>query len=707
MHRHLFLLAIGLVVGCGGNPGPAAHPSITSFTATPATPIPVGSSSQLTAIFSGGSGLVNPGGLAISSGTPLQVSPTSTTTYTLVVSSGAATQQASATVTVNAARATVGTRGATLQAPDGATLVVPSGALDGDTELSIRSTTDAPPGGVGASSPLYAFEPSGLLFARPVRVILPLPAGVNSGSVYWSRLDGTGFDPIGGIVDAASHTITITTPHFSKAVIGQLSSTRTVTGVGQVTWISATTRQSVPIDFVGQGVEALVADSGGTLVSIPGVPGTGVAAGTFTMPGVPTGEYILHSGSTYLVTDSNTPDLGSLRGGRPGLVPFSQSAVAHISVTGLETWASGSWLEFYATEANDWDFFTDFWASLNPGDTSTSFDFNVADCNGVTGGCSEIGATDHVVLAEVASRTSPTGLAYTAMSRLVEFPPPVTLTSGGSANLSGTMQDVSQNNTLSVDFRGTQWDVVAKEGHPDALSLCLPQHTDCFLGILAQPGLADDGFYGPNADPLIMYVDGTTDIQTGTLHYGSPEGVASGSWGSFFDARVGRGYFPPPLPGSSGLAGRLASFGVWNGTEWTATPARSQAGPVVPPVSMVRNPTVGGQSLFVSQVGIGLTPTFAWTEPEIGPVDFYQIDIVKLVINASHRTVSQPVGSIATRRTSLTLPSGILTAGVPYIFSISAVAATSDATASLIADAPFKSSNDRATAYLSSGVLTP
>jgi O-glycosyl hydrolase len=65
--------------------------SITSFTAS-VNPIPVGqTSTQLTAVFAGGTGVITPGSngtsgsISVTSGTPVTVSPTSTTVFTLTV----------------------------------------------------------------------------------------------------------------------------------------------------------------------------------------------------------------------------------------------------------------------------------------------------------------------------------------------------------------------------------------------------------------------------------------------------------------------------------------------------------------------------------------------------------------------------------------------------------------------------------------------
>ena len=81
-------------------------PVITSFTASPST-IASGSSSSLTGVFSGGTGVITPGNIAATSGKAVSVSPTSTTTYTLTVtaSNGSSVNQ-SITVTVTFGSAT-------------------------------------------------------------------------------------------------------------------------------------------------------------------------------------------------------------------------------------------------------------------------------------------------------------------------------------------------------------------------------------------------------------------------------------------------------------------------------------------------------------------------------------------------------------------------------------------------------------------------
>jgi hypothetical protein len=76
-------------------------PSITSFAASPST-IAGGASTSLTAVFANGTGFITPGGIDVTSGKPVSVSPTTTTLYTLTVTppnGNAVSQSANVTVT--------------------------------------------------------------------------------------------------------------------------------------------------------------------------------------------------------------------------------------------------------------------------------------------------------------------------------------------------------------------------------------------------------------------------------------------------------------------------------------------------------------------------------------------------------------------------------------------------------------------------------
>ncbi len=82
------------------NPVAPAAPAITSFAANPAS-ITAGGSTNLTGVFTGGTGIITPGNLPATSGAAVSVSPTDTTTYTLTVTNSAGvTASKTATVTI-------------------------------------------------------------------------------------------------------------------------------------------------------------------------------------------------------------------------------------------------------------------------------------------------------------------------------------------------------------------------------------------------------------------------------------------------------------------------------------------------------------------------------------------------------------------------------------------------------------------------------
>jgi hypothetical protein len=500
------------------------------------------------------------------------------------------------------ASATVSVEGGTVTTPAGASVTVPAGAVDRPVTITLQTATATAPPGIGAVSPVYQFGPEGTVFAKPVTVSLPLQAGVTDASIYWSKLGSTTeFEPIGGTI--ANGFITVETPHFSRAVIGAASPVRTVNGVGKTTWISATARQTLPQDFTTIPVEAIVCDVSGCR-SIPAVPGTGAALGTFTIPGVPRGQYTLHAGDRYLVTNTSSPDLGTLRGGRPDVTPLgNHSALLDFRLMNLAWWQSGSLLELFSTEADDWDFDTGrvIDPPLADGQTELLFTFDLAFTDAGTPSLIRGSKGDHLYFAQLSNATSPTGAPYVAMSRLIQFPLFDTVVDG-TVHLEGTLLDVQQTNSIAADFRGSAFSAaMAAEANPRSVLDC--QAGGCIFAVVAQPGTRNDGFYGANADLLILNGLSDVDLLTGTMTYGSPANAGLvGSWGEMgvvrWNGRVSYQLFGT-LPAS-----------IASGIEWTAD-ARAFALPrvVTPPISFVRNPRIDGVDAFADQTLASTTPT--------------------------------------------------------------------------------------------------
>jgi len=605
--------------------------------------------------------------------------------------------------------ATVGATGGTITTNDGLTVAIPPGALDGTTTISVTTTDVAPPSGIGAVSPVYEFEPDGMVFASPIQVTLPLPAGVTSASVYWSQLaPGTGFDSLGGTINGS--TITVDTVHFSYAVIGDPSNDRTVTGVAQDTWISATSRQSLPSDASGQSLEAIVEDSMGNLVSRPG---TFAADGTFTIPNVPNGQYLLHAFSPstehlLMVTSGNAPDLGRRFGGKPLAQRsiLTQPTTLELNISNLESWDEGDTLEMWSSQVDNWSFGLEDFDPVTPGATSKSFSIDGFSIYNTFATAEIIGPGDVLTVGQMTLQQSTNNVPYLGMARVGTVTQPFSMLDGQTNVANVTLAPLTGPNaeTLNVDYRGTSFvDALNTYGYPtrEVCDFC-----GGFVGALAQPGLVTDGFYSANAD-LMLLLD---NAETGTNHLTgditfAKETSLDGTWGTLYVARFNRRHIT--VRADSTGPGPLLEVSAFDGVSWVTTKAGLQAAAITPPLTPVQNATVNGNPFFAGGGLVGETPTVAWTAPAVGTPLFYKIEVLKLTLLANGRTGGVSVAQVSTPETSFTFPPGILSASDTYVFSITAQASTSAASGhgTALATAPFKATNEVATARISSGVF--
>ncbi len=115
--------------------------------------------------------------------------------------------------------ATIGASGGTLSVDGGRIeIIVPSGALSSDTEITARQITNMAFGGIGAA---YRFGPAGTTFAKPITLKFSASAGdmanSNIGTLGIAFQDSDGYWNLipGATVDATTKTVTVTTDHFS------------------------------------------------------------------------------------------------------------------------------------------------------------------------------------------------------------------------------------------------------------------------------------------------------------------------------------------------------------------------------------------------------------------------------------------------------------------------------------------------------------
>ncbi len=197
-------LVVALVSGCGGSGASPASGGPSPGAAGPATPAAAAATPAAATPLPGG---------------PAVATPVDGPTVIDVPHAVVATQSVAA-------------QGATLTS-DGVTLVVPAGAVAAATTVEItrldapfqqnpyaRDEADAVP--AAPVGPALDFGPAGVTFASPVSVSLAydpaaIPAGYDTIAVaYWS---GTRWAILGGTVDPAAHTVTVTQDAFEGEIL--------------------------------------------------------------------------------------------------------------------------------------------------------------------------------------------------------------------------------------------------------------------------------------------------------------------------------------------------------------------------------------------------------------------------------------------------------------------------------------------------------
>jgi len=108
----------------------------------------------------------------------------------------------------------VGPAGGTIEGPAGASLIVPGGAVDADTTISIKVAAPGSHPALDASfavaGQVFAFEPHGLTFASPVTITLPV-TGQTGDLVALRSEPAAPWEPVPANITGSTATITTTT----------------------------------------------------------------------------------------------------------------------------------------------------------------------------------------------------------------------------------------------------------------------------------------------------------------------------------------------------------------------------------------------------------------------------------------------------------------------------------------------------------------
>lgn len=103
------------------------------------------------------------------------------------------------------------------------------------------------------------------------------------------------------------------------------------------------------------------------------------------------------------------------------------------------------------------------------------------------------------------------------------------------------------------------------------------------------------------------------------------------------------------------------------------TASELQRGPLRPILSLPQSVAIDGSPAMVARDRVALSPTITWQAPALGTVSFYALQLVRLVDDPERETPAIVAGTFLTSRTEVTIPPGVLQAGMRYYLELTAV----------------------------------
>jgi hypothetical protein len=573
----------------------------------------------------------------------------------------------------------VGPAGGTFTSPGGITVTVPAHALDRMVTVTIAD--NAAPGPAGSHGAVFELGPGGVVFARPVTLDVAASYGGQTPACQFTSPASGAFEDIGG--KASSDGVTCKVVHTGRGYAAESSGARTFYGVSFATFnLTDGTIGNASVDLSQGTFSALISDGHGGYTTRTGA---GAKEGWFAVAGVPTGDFILNRGGTYIETSEDVADLGFDIAGRPGASEPTTATTIAMNVSGLETWVAGDDIDLLVPDIDTWYYALSLTASSgkpNAGDTSLT-GFTVDTLHQSVTSLLTIGnliQNDQAFLTQLSLRSTgdtPT-IDYLALSK-VFTPSPFTQTNGTTTTISGAFQPAPQQ-SLAIALRASQFANLGPMMGPN------PSSFGTTFNVVA---VTNDLAFGPFSLGANCLQSAPTDLDyAGTVMFGVPSAAFHPYAQVVTQFRVDY---------KLGSATALSQFAA---LEIDDQPTAFTTGPIVPVVGPVNGPMIAGHNGFATNSGVGLTPTIAWGAPSVGIASAYQLRVNHLV-EVSGLTEFQEVGRFTTAATQVSIPTGVLAAGETYFFSVTAIDAAIPPNALARAALPFASSR------VLSGQFTP
>jgi hypothetical protein len=446
-------------------------------------------------------------------------------------------------------------------------------------------------------------------------------------------------------------------------------STRTVSGTEIVHFKSG----PVPVDLSTTTIAALVPNgSGGYTV----LAGAGTSGGTFSIPNVPSGFYLLQIGPSYVWTSNTVVDADSISDYRSDVVPADPNTTSFtFDLTNLHLWQQTDILEMGCTNNNSLEFF--------PGTVGETIFTGTFPYFGNLSVASE---GDQYFVSQLITQNL--GIyPFTGLGRYLA-PAKFSQAQGSDTPIDGRLRTIARNHKFAANIDGADIGAQALAVNPGAVL------TSAAIALDVYPGSFAKGQSTATPD-LVIYVGPpfiTTNSDLGPVLYGNPY---PSKWPLYtvYAWTAQTNYLAPGATNSAPMF--TQAFG-------STLKLPTSTSPIKPLAGVVSSPAVDGMNFFVDQSGIGTTPTLRWSPPSEGAANNYGVQIYQLSNNAGN-TVITLIAGFRTQSRSLIVPSGILTAGQAYFFLIQ-----SDYIPGVnFAKTPFMNGSTSAFAQVTSGVMQP
>lgn len=435
-----------------------------------------------------------------------------------------------------------------------------------------------------------------------------------------------------------------------------------------------------PFNLATLTIGAWITEDGGAVFRA----GTGSTNGTFVIPDVPPGPYLLRLQNQYYATSSRVIDFDYTRMGRPDSVAATVDPTSiSFLVNDLTPWTVNDSLSLISLNAGAQVSGFDPYLSPvpTPGVTSLSGStlnyFLYSNAQGTPMIQSSRGDTAWLVQQSFAGDAG-AGLVFATRAMEVTN---LDMANGQAAVLSGTMTAPPQV-TTSYDYRAADFITASTQLNPPTSTpyVSLAMYASPFPLVTSSDAFGEQFrvfAYAPSAPPSPVTWNNPFPSSWNSLGFVAWVSPAARTLGT-------------ALPQAYGSQLRT----TMSGTAFTTQPIQPRLGPVT-------QPRINGADLLVDQTGVGLTPTLTWSAPTLGTPRRYVVVIDRLTVVSGATRVAQTF-SVDTGSTNLTLPPGWLISGQAYVIRLNAYS-----TPNVIDPAFFRLELPYSQSSMISGVIRP